>query len=191
MVSEGPLVGVLALQGGFQAHERMLLAEGARVRQVRIPGDLQDLDGLVFPGGESTAMTLGIERDGLATPLRALVQRGVPVLASCAGMIMLDRDHLGLMDIATSRNAFGRQVHSFETQLSVDGFGEPPVRAIFIRAPWISEHGDQVRVLATLDGHPVAARQQRMLAVAFHTELTDDRRLHNWLVKAASGSEAQ
>jgi pyridoxal 5'-phosphate synthase pdxT subunit len=173
-----PLVGVLALQGGFEAHERMLERLGAHVREVRVPADLHGLDGLVIPGGESTTMTLGIERERLAQPLRELAAAGVPVLGSCAGLIMLDRDHLGLMDMRARRNAFGRQLHSFEADVDVDGLNGGPVRGIFIRAPWIEEHGPEVEILASVDGHSVAARQGRMLAVAFHAELSDDERVH-------------
>jgi 5'-phosphate synthase pdxT subunit len=173
-----PLIGVLALQGGFEAHERVLGRLGAGVRQVRVPGDLEGLDGLVIPGGESTTMTLGVEREGLAEPLRAFAASGAPVLGSCAGLIMLDREHLGLMDMLASRNAFGRQIRSFEADLEVRGIAGGPVRGVFIRAPWIAERGADVEVLAEIDGHPVAARQGRMLAVAFHSELTGDDRLH-------------
>jgi 5'-phosphate synthase pdxT subunit len=172
------LVGVLALQGGFEAHERMLERLGAHVREVRVPAELERLDGLVIPGGESTTMTLGIEREGLAQPLAAIARDGVPLLGSCAGLIMLDRDHLGLMDIRARRNAFGRQLHSFEADLDVSGLEGGPLRGIFIRAPWIEEHGPDVEVLASVDGHGVAARQGRMLAVAFHAELSDDERVH-------------
>jgi 5'-phosphate synthase pdxT subunit len=173
-----PLIGVLALQGDFAAHGQMLRGLGAIVREVRVPADLDGLEGLVIPGGESTTMTLGIAREGLAEPLRELVKRGVPVLGSCAGMIMLDRDHLGLMDVRAERNAFGRQLQSFEADLEVRGITGDPLRAVFIRAPWIAEHGPGVEILAVLDGHPVAAREGNMLAVAFHAELTDDERLH-------------
>ncbi len=172
------LIGVLALQGDFEAHGRVLRGLDARVREVRVPGDLKDLEGLVIPGGESTTMTLGIEREGLAVPLRELVKKGVPVLGSCAGLIMLDRDHLGLMDVRAERNAFGRQLQSFEADIDVRGIDGGPLRAVFIRAPWIAEHGPGVEILAEVDGHPVAAREGRMLAVAFHTELGDDDRLH-------------
>jgi 5'-phosphate synthase pdxT subunit len=172
------LVGVLALQGGFEAHERMLRRFGARVREVRVPADLEGVDGLVIPGGESTTMTLGVEREGLAGPLRELAAGGVPVFGSCAGLIMLDRDHLGLMDFRAERNAFGRQIYSFEADIDVHGLEGGPIRAIFIRAPWIAEHGPEVQVLAEIDGHPVAARQGQMLAVAFHAELGRDGRLH-------------
>jgi 5'-phosphate synthase pdxT subunit len=173
-----PLVGVLALQGGFQAHEQMLRALGAHTRELRTVADLDRLDGLVLPGGESTAITLGIAREGLAEPLRELVMRGTPVLGSCAGLIMLDRDHLALMDMRAERNAFGRQLQSFETDLEVRGLAGGPLRAVFIRAPWIAEHGPDVEVLAEVDRHPVAARQDAILAVAFHAELTRDDRIH-------------
>ncbi len=178
-----PLIGVLALQGDFEAHRRILEGEGAAVREVRTPGDLDGLDALVMPGGESTTMTLGIEREGLAGPLADLIRSGRPVLATCAGLIMLDRDHLGLLDVSARRNAFGRQLHSFEAQIDLDGLGT--VTAVFIRAPWVDEHGPEVEVLAELDGHPVAVRQDNILAVAFHPELTDDRSLHRWLLDRA------
>jgi 5'-phosphate synthase pdxT subunit len=170
------LVGVLALQGGFAAHAKMLHALGAEVREVRTPADLDGLDGLVMPGGESTTMSLGIEREGLAEPLRDLVARGTPVLGTCAGLIMLDRTHLGLMDTRAERNAFGRQLHSFEADVDLPDIGT--FHAVFIRAPWIAEHGPAVEILADVDGHPVAARQGPMLVVSFHPELTGDDRLH-------------
>jgi 5'-phosphate synthase pdxT subunit len=173
-----PRIGVLALQGGFEAHERMLQRLGARTRQVRVPEELEGLDGLVLPGGESTTMTLGIAREGLAQPLRGLAERGVPILGSCAGLIMLDREHLGLMDIRAERNAFGRQLRSFESDLELDGIEGGPIRGIFIRAPWIAEHGPGVGILAEVEGHPVAAREGTMLAVSFHAELSGDDRLH-------------
>jgi pyridoxal 5'-phosphate synthase pdxT subunit len=173
-----PLIGVLAIQGGFEAHERVLRRLGAQVRQVRVPADLDGLEGLVLPGGESTAMTLGVEREGLAGPLRELAARGTPLLGSCAGLIMLDCEHLGLMDMRARRNAFGRQIASFEADVPIEGLDGRPVRGVFIRAPWIAEHGPAVQVLGALDGHPVAAREGRKLAVAFHTELGSDDRLH-------------
>ena len=173
-----PLIGVLALQGGFEAHERMLRGLGARTREVRVPDDLDGLDGLVVPGGESTTMTLGVAREGLAAPLRELAARGTPILGSCAGLIMLDRDHLDVMDIRASRNAFGRQIRSFETDVELAGLSGPPLRGIFIRAPWIAEHGPEVEILGEVEGHAVAARQGAMLAVAFHAELGSDDRLH-------------
>ena len=176
------VVGVLALQGDFEAHAKALRSLGAEPREVRVPADLEQLDALIIPGGESTVMTLGIEREGLAAPLRALVEAGTPVLGTCAGMIMLDREHLGLLDITTSRNAFGRQLRSFETDLELEGVPGGPVHAVFIRAPWVAEHGPQVEVLGTVDDHPVAIRQGRILAVSFHPELTGETRLHELLL---------
>ena len=175
-----PVVGVLAIQGDFEAHARALRSVGAEPRIVRTPEDLEGLDGIVIPGGESTTMTLGIEREGLAEPLRELVRSGRPTLGTCAGLIMLDRDHLGLLDVTARRNAFGRQLHSFEAELDLKELGS--LRAVFIRAPWVEDHGDGVEVLAEVDGHPVAVRQGNILAVAFHPELTDDRALHRWLL---------
>ncbi len=181
------LIGVLALQGDFAAHERVLRALGADTREVRVPADLAGLDGLVIPGGESTTMTLGIEREGLAAPLRELAAAGTPVLGSCAGLIMLDRDHLGVMDLRAQRNAFGRQIRSFEADVEVRGISGGPIRGIFIRAPWIAEHGPGVEILGEVDGHPVAARQGGVLAVAFHTELGEDDRLHRAFLAGARG----
>jgi 5'-phosphate synthase pdxT subunit len=177
-----PVIGVLALQGDFEAHAKVLRELGAEPREVRVPGDLDGLDGLVIPGGESTTMSLGIEREGLAEPLRELVRAGTPVLGTCAGLIMLDRDHLGLLDVRARRNAFGRQLASFEANLDLAGLDGGPLRAVFIRAPWVDEAGEGVEVLAEVDGHPVAVQQGNMLAVAFHPELTDERRLHAWLL---------
>jgi 5'-phosphate synthase pdxT subunit len=177
------VVGVLAIQGDFEAHAGVLVRLGAEARIVRTPRDLEDLDALVIPGGESTTMTLGIEREGLAEPLRELVTSGVPTLGTCAGLIMLDRDHLGLLDVSARRNAFGRQVQSFEVDLELSGMnGGGPLRAVFIRAPWVDEYGEDVEVLAEIEGHPVAVRQGNILGVAFHPELTDDERIHAWLV---------
>jgi len=173
-----PVVGVLALQGDFAAHVRVLRQLGAAPREVRTPADLEGLDGLVIPGGESTTMTLGIARERLAEPLRELAGRGTPLFGTCAGLIMLDRDHLGLMDLRAERNAFGRQVRSFEVDLDVLGIDGPPVRAIFIRAPWVAERGADVEVLAEVDGHPVAVRQADRLAISFHPELSGETRLH-------------
>jgi 5'-phosphate synthase pdxT subunit len=175
---DGPVVGILALQGDFSAHARVLLELGARPREVRVPDELDGLDGLVIPGGESTTMTLGIERERLAEPLRELAAQGTPLFGTCAGLIMLDRDHLGLMDLRAQRNAFGRQVRSFEASLDVAGLDGPPVRAVFIRAPWVAEHGEGVEVLAAVDGHPVAVREGDRLAIAFHPELSGETRLH-------------
>jgi pyridoxal 5'-phosphate synthase pdxT subunit len=181
-----PLVGVLALQGDFEAHAKILAQLGAVAREVRVPGDLDGLDALIIPGGESTVMTLGIAREGLGDPLRELARSGTPVLGTCAGMIMLDRAHLGVLDIEARRNAFGRQLHSFEADLDIAGIKGEPVRAIFIRAPWVAETGEAVEVLAEVDGHPVAVRQGNVIAVSFHPELTGETRLHELLLAAAS-----
>jgi 5'-phosphate synthase pdxT subunit len=175
-------VGILALQGGFEAHAKIIRALGAEPREVRVADDLAGLDALIIPGGESTVMTLGIEREGLAAPLRELIGKGLPTLGTCAGMIMLDRDHLGLLDVRAERNAFGRQLNSFEADLTLEGLDGRPVHAIFIRAPWIAERGGDVEVLATVDEHPVAVKQGNVLAVAFHPELAGETRLHELLL---------
>ena len=177
------VVGVLAIQGDFEAHAGVLARLGAEPRIVRTPADLEGLDALVIPGGESTTMTLGIEREGLAEPLRELIASGLPTLGTCAGLIMLDRDHLGLLDVSARRNAFGRQVQSFEADIQLEGVDGGPLRAVFIRAPWVEEHGEDVEVLAEIEGHPVAVRHGNILAVAFHPELTEDERIHAWLVE--------
>ena len=177
-----PRVGILAIQGDFEAHAKLLDGLGAEPLEVRVPADLEGLDALIIPGGESTVITLGIEREGLAEPIRDLVRRGVPVLGTCAGMIMLDRDHLGLLDIATRRNAFGRQLRSFEADVELQGLEGGPMHAVFIRAPWVAEHGSAVEVLGRVDEHPVAVRQGNVLAVAFHPELAGDARLHRLLL---------
>jgi 5'-phosphate synthase pdxT subunit len=171
-------IGVLALQGDFEAHRRMLSSLGAEAREVRTPAELDGLDGLVIPGGESTTISMGMVRDGLDEAIRSSHAAGMPIFGSCAGMIVCDRDHLGLADYLCRRNAFGRQLQSFEEDLVVAGLGEEPVRAVFIRAPWVEELGPEVEVLAEIRGHPVAVRDRNVLAVAFHAELTDDSRLH-------------
>jgi 5'-phosphate synthase pdxT subunit len=187
--SRSPLtIGVLALQGDFEAHARILEGLGARAREVRVPADLEGLDALVMPGGESTVMTLGIEREGLGEPLRQLARSGKPVLGTCAGMIMLDRDHLDVLDILARRNAFGRQLRSFEADLDVTDISGGPVHAIFIRAPWVADMGDGVEVLADVDGHPVAVRQGNIVAVSFHPELTGEPRLHQLLLELAGAT---
>ena len=181
-----PLVGVLALQGDFEAHAKILGRLGAVAREVRVPADLDGLDALIVPGGESTVMTLGIDREGLGDPLRDVARSGTPVLGTCAGMIMLDRTHLGVLDIEARRNAFGRQLHSFEADLDVTGVPGGPVHAVFIRAPWVADTGPEVEVLAEVEGHPVAVRQGNVLAVSFHPELTGETRLHELMLAAVS-----
>lgn len=187
----GTVIGILALQGGFEAHAKIVRALGAEAHEVRVPADLEGLDALIMPGGESTVMTLGIEREGLGRPLRELARSGTPVFGTCAGMIMLDRDHLGLLDVRAERNAFGRQLRSFEADIEVAGLRGGPVHAVFIRAPWVSEHGDGVEVLARVDGHPVAVRQGNLLAVAFHPELAGEARLHELLLALAAGRSGE
>ncbi|HEY6638402.1 MAG TPA: pyridoxal 5'-phosphate synthase glutaminase subunit PdxT [Solirubrobacterales bacterium] len=171
-------IGVLAIQGDFEAHQKMLASLGAAASEVRIPADLNGLDGLVIPGGESTTISMGMARDGLDEAIRSRHEAGLPILGSCAGMIVCDREHLGLAHYICRRNAFGRQLQSFEEDLVIEGLGDEPLRAVFIRAPWVEELGSQVEVLAEVRGHPVAVRDGNVLAVAFHTELTDDSRLH-------------
>ncbi len=178
-------VGVLALQGDFAAHGAVLARLGAEVREVRVPADLDHLDGLVIPGGESTTITLGIEREQLGEPLRAFHAAGKPIFGTCAGLIMLDREHLGIIDIRAERNAFGRQVRSFEAPLEI-GLEGGPVDAVFIRAPWIAEHGPEVEILAEVEGHAVAARAGSVLVVAFHPELGDDDRVHALFLQSVS-----
>lgn len=174
-----PLVGILALQGGFEAHARALERLDVAAREVRTRENLEGIDALIIPGGESTTIGLGVEREGLAQPLADFARSGRPVLGTCAGMIMLDRDHLGVLDIGVRRNAFGRQLASFETELHIGG---QTLHAVFIRAPWVEEVGEGVEVLAEVDGHPVAVKQGNILAVAFHPELGPDLSLHRWLV---------
>jgi len=165
---------VLAVQGNFREHANVLRRLGAEPVEVRLPEHLEGLDGLILPGGESTAITRLMRLYGLDEALRSF---DAPVFGTCAGMIVLDREHLGLGDFTVRRNAFGRQVHSFEADLDI-GHGDEPVRAVFIRAPWIEDTGPNVEVLAEVDGHPVLARQGKLLVAAFHPELTDDTRIH-------------
>jgi 5'-phosphate synthase pdxT subunit len=167
-------IGVLAVQGNFREHAAVLRRLGAEVREVRKAAEFDGLDGLVIPGGESTTFMRLMRLYGLDA---ALAEFDRPVFGTCAGMIVLDREHLGLVDLTVRRNAFGRQVASFEADLDVAG-EEEPVRAVFIRAPWIEEVGPGVEVLAEVEGRPVLAREGRFLVAAFHPELTDDTRLH-------------
>ena len=132
----------------------------------------------MIPGGESTTISMGLESSGLEAAIRRVAEAGTPIFGTCAGLIVLDRDHLGLMDIAARRNAFGRQISSFEAEVAVRGLGDEPLRAVFIRAPWIEDAGAGVEVLAEIDGHPIVAREDNLLVAAFHPELTDDLRLH-------------
>ena len=181
-------IGVLASQGDFAAHAEMLRSLGAEPIEVRNAMELDDLDGLVIPGGESTTITKAIERDGLEPAIRAHVEAGRPLLGTCAGMIVCDRDHLGLVDATTRRNAFGRQIASFEAEFEVSGLGPDPMRAVFIRAPWIESYGPEVEVLATFDERPVVVRQDGVVLCAFHPELTDDSRMHALLMAMATSA---
>lgn len=184
-------IGVLATQGDFAAHLEMFESLGAEASAVRSPQDLAGLDGLTIPGGESTTIAKGIARDGLDSAIRDRFDEGICLFGTCAGMILLDRDHLALGDWLCQRNAFGRQRDSFECDLAVDGVGSESLRAVFIRAPKIVAVGAGVDVLARIDGDPVAVRQGRLLATAFHSELTDDSRMHAMFMAIVTGSRAE
>jgi 5'-phosphate synthase pdxT subunit len=186
-----PRVGVLALQGAFAVHARCLADLGAEPSEIRTPEQLERVDALVMPGGESTTMSMLLESSGLFDPLAKRLADGLPVLGTCAGMILLasdvvdgrpDQRTFGAVDITVRRNAYGRQVDSFETDLDVDGLapdGEPGrFHAVFIRAPWVERVGPSVDVLAEYDGHPVLARQGAVTVAAFHPELSGDSRIH-------------
>lgn len=183
-------VGVLASQGDFAAHASMLEDLGAAAIEVRTPEALTGLDALVIPGGESTTIMKAIARDGLEDAIRAHAAADLPVLGTCAGMIVCDRERLGLVDIVCRRNAFGRQIASFEADLELPGIGPEPLRAVFIRAPWVEPDsvGPGVEVLASVDGHPVAVREGQILLCSFHPELTEDSRVHALLMAMATGA---
>jgi len=174
-------IGVLALQGAFREHARRLRELGVDAVEVRLPDQLEGLDGLVIPGGETTTMTRLMRLYGLDDAIRAF---DGAILGTCAGMIVLDRAHLGLTAIEVDRNAYGRQVASFEADLRLDG-EERPLRGVFIRAPRVREHGGEVEVLAELDGKPVLLRDGRILVASFHPELTDDTRVHERFLELA------
>jgi pyridoxal 5'-phosphate synthase pdxT subunit len=171
-------VGVLALQGDFEAHAAILRRLGAEPREVRTPAQMEGLDALVVPGGESTTIGKMIESAGLEPALHEHFEEGRPILGTCAGLIVCDAEHLGFLDATARRNAFGRQLQSFEADLEIEGAGDEPLRAVFIRAPWVERAGPGVEVLASYEGHPVAIREDNVLACAFHPELTDDPRFH-------------
>lgn len=185
-------IGVLALQGDFREHADAVRSLGHEPVLVRRVEELDAIEALVIPGGESTTIGKLADRYGLVEPLQKHIRRGLPVLGTCAGMIFLARGtteqrpqiQLGVLDVVVRRNAFGRQVDSFEADLDVAGLGAP-MHAVFIRAPWIHEVGDGVAVLASVDGHPVVVRQGSIVATSFHPELTDDGRLHSMLVAMA------
>jgi pyridoxal 5'-phosphate synthase pdxT subunit len=173
-------IGVLAVQGNFREHAAMLRRLGAEPVEVRKPDQLQDLDGLVIPGGESTTFMRLMRLYGLEEAVQGFER---PVLGTCAGLIVLDREHLGLVDVDVARNAYGRQVASFEADLELAG-EDAPLRGVFIRAPRVERAGEGVEVLAELDGEPVLLRQGRFLAATFHPELTDDTRVHELFLDA-------
>ncbi|QSB16924.1 pyridoxal 5'-phosphate synthase glutaminase subunit PdxT [Natronosporangium hydrolyticum] len=184
-----PVIGVLALQGDVREHLRMLGECGAQARSVRRPEELAEVDGLVIPGGESTTMSRLAEEFGMLEPVRDQIKRGLPAYGSCAGMIMLaqtvedgrpDQQTFGGIDMTVRRNAFGRQVDSFETDTDIDGVGR--LRTVFIRAPWVERTGTGVDVLGRAAGKIVAVRQGNLLATAFHPELTGDSRMHRFFV---------
>lgn len=178
-MSTRPLrIGVLASQGGFQAHLSTFKRLRAEPSAIRRPAELEDLDGLVVPGGESTTIGMALERDGLGEAIGEAVRGGLPLFGTCAGLILASRDHLGLINVRCERNAYGRQIASFEADVAVSGIGEEPIRAIFIRAPRVVEVGEGVEVLAEHEGDPVVIRGGNVLGVAFHPELGEDRRLH-------------
>jgi len=183
------IVGVLALQGAFREHQLMLAGLGVSSAQIRKPADLQNIGALIIPGGESTTISKLLADYELFDRIVSLVEGGLPVLGTCAGTILLAKEiedstlpGLGLMDLRVRRNAFGRQVDSFEEDLPVPVLGDEPFRAVFIRAPQITGAGPDVEVLASYNGRIVMARQNKMLAVTFHPELTADQRLHKYFL---------
>jgi 5'-phosphate synthase pdxT subunit len=179
-------IGILAVQGDFREHAAALRQLGAEPVEVRKPEQLEDVDGLVIPGGESTAISRLIRIYGLEEGLRRFER---PIFGTCAGMILLDRDHLGLADVSVRRNAYGRQVSSFEADLQLAA-GEEPLRGVFIRAPRVAEVGEGVEVLAELDGEPVLLRDGRYLIASFHPELTGDTRVHELFLEMVREKEA-
>jgi 5'-phosphate synthase pdxT subunit len=186
-----PRIGILALQGDVREHANALRDVGAEPIEVRLPRDLVGLDGLILPGGESTTMRKLIDLYGLREPIVALARGGAPLYGTCAGMILLadriadgDEPVLRLLDITVERNAYGRQLDSFEADLAIPSLGDEPLHGVFIRAPVVSEVGPDVEVLARdPDGRPIAVRQGRVMATAFHPELTGDRRLHQLMLE--------
>lgn len=190
-----PRIGVLSLQGAFREHEEALEKAGAATIKIRRRHQLEEIDALVIPGGESTTIGKLMVGYHMLGAIRHLAEAGMPIFGTCAGLVMLATDTadgeqplLRLMDIKARRNAFGRQVKSFETELEMPLLGGEPFPGIFIRAPWIEQAGPDVEILASHDGHAVAARQGRLLVTAFHPELTDDLRLHRLFLEMVRGS---
>ena len=197
-MADAPRIGVLAYQGDVREHLAALAAVGADPVEVRTLADLETVDGLVVPGGESTVIGKLADRYGLLEPLRRRVAAGLPTFGTCAGLIFLAREvegppqHLlGVLDVRVRRNAFGRQVASFEAEVDVKGVDGGPVSGAFIRAPWVAETGPEVEVLAEVDGKVVAVRQGNLLATAFHPELSGEVRLHRWLADLVLGRIAE
>lgn len=185
-------IAILALQGAFAEHEQMLQSLGVKTTLIRNLEDWNKAlpkggsgEGVVIPGGESTAMMRIMKDEGLFEPIREAILGGLPVLGTCAGLIMLDRNHLGVMDITAKRNAYGRQLGSFNCEGEFRGIGKIPMT--FIRAPYIEEAGPEVEILATVEGRAVAARQAGMLVTAFHPELTNDTRIHELFLSMVAG----
>ncbi len=185
-----PCVGVLALQGAFREHAASVARLGAETREVRQLKDMDGIDAMIIPGGESTTMGKLLVEWGMLDPLRQRIEKGMPVYGSCAGLILLcreiensDQPRLGVLDAVVRRNAFGRQVDSFETELDIPELGQPPIPAVFIRAPVLTGVGPQARVLAQVNGQAVAVRQDNVLATSFHPELTPDTRLHRYFLE--------
>jgi 5'-phosphate synthase pdxT subunit len=193
MNSDKPTIGVLSLQGAFREHVQALEALDANPVKIRRRRELENLDGLIIPGGESTTIGKLMVSYHMLDEIKSLGARGLPIFGTCAGLVMLarelieqDQPLLGLMDIRARRNAFGRQVKSFEADLDLPLLGPDPFHGVFIRAPWIESAGSEVEVLATHEGHAIAARQSKLLVTAFHPELTDDRRLHQLFLEMVS-----
>jgi 5'-phosphate synthase pdxT subunit len=194
-------VGVLALQGGFARHIEALERSGASTREVRDAADLVGLDGLIIPGGESTTISKMLERWDLTAPVAGMIRDGWPVLGTCAGLILLSR-HVegwedlprpGGLDITVDRNAYGRQIDSFEADLDIPALGKAPFRGVFIRAPRVTEVGPGIEILASFEGFPVLLRQGRLIGAAFHPELAEDDRFHRWFLDdvVAPGTQAR
>lgn len=185
-MATGPRVGILAVQGAVREHAAALRAIGAEPVEIRLPADMENLDALILPGGESTTMRKLIDEYGLREPILAMAQRGAPMLGTCAGMILLaerlsdgEEPFLNLLDVEVRRNAYGRQLNSFEADLDFPSLGDEPLHGVFIRAPAVTDLGPDVEVLARdAQDRPIAVRQGSVIATTFHPELTADRRLH-------------
>ncbi len=199
MSAEDLTIGVLALQGDFAEHLKTLQRCGVQACEVRTAQQVQEVDGLILPGGESTTIIKLMQRYGLDEAIVQRASEGMPIFGTCAGLIVMAREiegyphqpRLGLLDVAVARNAFGRQVESFEVDLPVPKLGEPPVRAVFIRAPYVTRVGAGVEVLASLDGKVVLVQQRNLLGGAFHPELTDDLRVHRYFIDLVHGYRKQ